>query len=83
MSNSLKQFNPNECVFIGSLNELQQTFQETRRQRIKAKNKISTMNKEDENYNLFLGYLKLCKSWECEILKELNKIIPEDQQRLL
>jgi hypothetical protein len=83
MTNPNKMFNPDECIFIGSLNELQQTLQETKRQRIRAEEKILTMHPEDENYNLFLGYLKICKLWEDELIKELIERIPEDQQRLL
>ena len=83
MTNPLKMFNPEECIFIGNLNELQQTLQETTRQRIRAEEKISTMCKDNENYDLFLGYLKICQSWEDALTDELIKKFPKEQQRLL
>jgi hypothetical protein len=83
MTNPLKMFNPDECIFIGTLNELQQTLQETTRQRIRAEEKISKMSKNDEHYDLFLGYLKLCQSWEDTLTEELIKKFPKEQQRLL
>jgi hypothetical protein len=83
MTNPLKMFNPEECIFIGDINELQQTLQETTRRKIEAETKLSTMSKEDEFYNLQESYLKLCQSWEDKLRKELIKRIPEDQQRLV
>jgi hypothetical protein len=82
INNKIKQFNPDECLFIGTINELQQTLQETIRARINAENKLATMNKNNETYYLYKSYLKLCKKWEESLTEELIKRMPEDQQVL-
>lgn len=82
INNKIKQFNSDECLFIGTINELQQTLQETIRARINAENKLATMNKNNETYDLYKSYLKLCKKWEESLTEELIKRMPEDQQVL-
>ena len=61
-NNKIKQFNPDECLFIGTINELQQTLQETIRARINAENKLATMNKNNETYGLMTSPGKLLKN---------------------
>jgi len=79
----IKAFNPDECLFVGTLNELQQSLQEVIRQRIKAENKLSKMRQEDEYYNIRNEYLKICQSWENTLTDELIKRMPKDQRKLL
>ena len=79
----IKAFNPYECLFIGTINELQQTLQETTRARIQAENKLLNISKDDESYDLYKSYLRLCKEWESSLTEELIKRIPKDQQKLL
>jgi hypothetical protein len=40
------------------------------------------MNKNNETYDLYKSYLKLCKKWEESLTEELIKRMPEDQQVL-
>jgi len=52
----IKAFNPDECLFVGTINELQQTLQETTRARIQAENRLLKISKDDESYDE-----RLCK----------------------
>jgi hypothetical protein len=83
MNNPISPIHPEECCFAGTLNELQQSLQETIRQRIKAEEKLATIDPDNEWYSLHAGYLKVCQSWETALTEKLAKRFPKEQQRLI
>jgi len=76
-------FDPKNCVFEGSLNDLQQVLSETTRARIKAENYLKTMTEDDNGYGLYTKYVELCRSWEKEMKKEMENRMPKDQKVLV
>lgn len=78
--------NPDECEFDGSINDLQACLTETRRQRIQAELKLSEMKTKPPNdevaYQIQVGFIRICQSWEDKLQEELDLRLPKEQQQL-
>lgn len=79
-----KILNPDMVEFEGSLNDLQNAYAETRRSRIRAEDRLATMNGKDDpiGYQIQAGMVKLCLSWEIKLEEDLKLRMPEGQKQL-
>jgi hypothetical protein len=84
MSKREQVLNPDECEFEGTLNDLQNTYAETRRMRIRAEDKLAALKKEDDEimYQIQAGFVNLCRGWEEKLEEDLKLRMPEGQKQL-